>query len=188
MSSRVLAVVALSLLGAASAHASILSASSQAVREPSMSTAGYWTAVTLQQGLNETLRSAAEATAPSALGSNRPSLAMGGLLVNESGSGAAYTPFSESDASNSLFEMPNGSSDAFTSGSWSTETSRGGLQTEGRGRGRGRDDWGPGRRDWPRDRDNPYATPEPSTWMLLGSGLLMLVAYAGWRRRQAASV
>jgi hypothetical protein len=42
--------------------------------------------------------------------------------------------------------------------------------------GRGRD----------RDRGSPYATPEPSTWVLFASGLLLLAGWAATRRRLGA--
>lgn len=184
MTSRILAVAIGSLVLASSAHASILSASSQAVPEPSMKSAGYWNAVTLQQDLNATLRDAADATAPGgSLASSRPSIAAGGLLVNGGTTGATFAPFSESAAQDGLFEMGNESS-TLTGGSWSPSgTGRSGFDTSGR---HGGDRWGGGR-DWRhgRDRDNPYATPEPATWMLLGSGLLLLGTYAGLRRRYA---
>ena len=162
----------LSILAVSNAHASILSASSQAVREPSTETAGHWNAATLQQNLNASLRDAADATAPSgSLSLNRPSIVGGGLLVNTGESGAMFTPFTETGSSSDLFEMraePIGISTG-----WSSKSSpvvSGGYETYGR-----------------RDR-NPYATPEPSTWMLLATGLLVLGAYAGLRRRQASIV
>ena len=63
MKSPLLAVIAVTLSFASQAEASILSATSQAVREPSRETAGQWTATTLQDDLNATLRDAAEASA-----------------------------------------------------------------------------------------------------------------------------
>lgn len=180
MKSRILAVTIVGLIAASSAHASILSASSQAVPEPSMKSAGYWNAVTLQQGLNASLRDAADATAPGgSLVSNRPSIEGGGLLVSGGSTGAVFAPFSESAAQDGLFEMGNESGGAVTR-VWSPTTGgRGGLETSGHWGGQ---DWRHGH-----DRDNPYATPEPATWMLLGSGLLLLGAYARLRRRYAMS-
>jgi PEP-CTERM motif len=165
----------LSILAISNAHASILSASSQAVREPSTETAGHWNAATLQQNLNASLRDAADATAPSgSLSLNRPSIVGGGLLVNTGESGAMFTPFTETGSSSDLFEMraePIGISTGWSSnGPSSPVVVTGGYETYGR-----------------RDR-NPYATPEPSTWMLLATGLLVLGAYAGLRRRQASTV
>jgi hypothetical protein len=178
MKSRILSVAIVGLIAASGAHASILSASSQAVPEPSMKSAGYWNAATLQQGLNASLREATDATAPGgSLVSIRPSIAGGGLLVNGGTSGAVFAPFGESAAQDGLFEMGN-ESGSLTTGSWSPSgIGHGGIEANG-------GHWGGG--DWRRDRGgNPYATPEPATWMLLGSGLLFLGAYARLRRRYA---
>ncbi len=191
MKARISALVVFALLTASESRASILSASSQAVREPSSETAGFWTATTLQQDLNASLREAAESSAPAGpLASTREPIAGGGLMVN----GSSYTPFSGSQALDDLFQIDNGSG-AITRGAWDPNGpviagngnhggGRGRDNDRDRGRGRDRDrDRDRDRKD--RDRDNPYATPEPSTWMLLGSGLLILGAYAGLRRREA---
>ncbi|HXV15034.1 MAG TPA: PEP-CTERM sorting domain-containing protein [Candidatus Krumholzibacteria bacterium] len=190
MKPRIIAFVVASLFVGSQAGASILSASSQAVREPSIEAAGQWTATTLQNDLNASLRDASDASsAAGPLASTRTPVT-GGLVVNGGGTGASYTPFSGSAAFDGLFEM-NQESGTVTRGSWdpsgpviASSGGRGGRDRDrdrDRGRGRYRD------RDRPRDRPNPYATPEPSTWVLLGSGLLAIGAFAGLRRRQALS-
>lgn len=185
MKSRIFAVIAVTLVIGSESRASILSASSEAVREPSAKSVEYWNATTLQQDLNSTLRDAAEASAPAGpLASTRAPVTSGGFMVNDGGSsGAAYTPFGGSAALDGLFDVQHGPG-ALVSGSWSPNGPVvAGNHGHGGRRGRGRD------RGWDdkRDRDNPYATPEPSTWVLIGSGLLMLGAYAGLRRRDAVN-
>jgi hypothetical protein len=169
--SRILAATAVfSILTISNAHASILSASSQAEFVSPRRNCRALERGDAAAGLNASLRDAADATAPSgSLSPNHPSIVGGGLLVNPGESGAMFTPFTETGASSDLFEMraePIGISTGWSSNG----TGSGGYETYGR-----------------RDR-NPYAAPEPSTWMLLGAGLLMLGAYAGLRRRQAVNV
>jgi hypothetical protein len=194
MKPRTLAVVVASLLVGSQSDASILSASSQAVREPSVETAGQWTATTLQNDLNASLRDASDASAAAGPLASTRAPVTGGLVVNGGGAGATYTPFSGSAAFDGLFEMGDHTS-SVTKGSWDPEgpviASSGGHGGRGRGRdndrgrGRGHDRDRGRHRDRERDRHNPYATPEPSTWLLLGSGLLAIGAYTGLRRRQA---
>ena len=189
----IFAGVITSLVVGSQASASILSASSQAVREPSAKSAGYWNAKTLQEDLNASLGEAAEAAASAGpLASSRAPVG-GGLMVNGGTTGVDYSPFSGSAALDGLFEMGDENT-VIARGSWDPNgpviTSNGGRgrdRDRDRGRGRDRDRDRDRDKDRDRDRDNPYATPEPSTWVLLGTGLLMLGAYVGLRRRDATS-
>ena len=169
-----------SLLAASEAGASILSASSQAVREPSAASAN-WNASTLQHDLNATLEQAAKAAAPVGPVASSPAPASGGLMVNSGATGPSFSPFIESPALDDLFSIPN---DQHTIGiardSWTI--GKPDIANQGNGNGKGPKD--PDKeKDRDRKRDNPYATPEPSTWMLIGSGLVMLGGYAVVRRR-----
>jgi hypothetical protein len=182
MKFRTAALALTSLLAASHAGASILSASSQAVREPSAASAN-WNASTLQHDLNATLELAAKAAAPVGPVASSPAPASGGLLVNSGSSGPSFSPFIESPALDDLFAMPN---DQHTIGIARDSWTIGKPDVAGNpGGGIGNRKDPDKEKDRDRQRDNPYATPEPSTWMLLGSGLLMLAGYAVVRRRTA---
>lgn len=172
MKSRALAVLVV-LIAAPNAGASILSASSQAVHEPSAQSASLRDATTIQHDLNASLRDAAADVPTGALvAATRPRGSGGGLVISAGssyGRGAAnstYRPFDRSSASAGLFESQDESIGRIH---WDP------ADTKSSGKGMG----GFGHRD----RGNPVATPEPSTWVLLLSGLLLLGTYAGLRRR-----
>jgi hypothetical protein len=165
MKSHIFAVLAVTLAIGSESNASILSASSQAVREPSAKAVESWNATALQQDLNASLRDAAEATTLAGpLASKRAPIA-GGFMVNDgAASRATYVPFGETAALNDLFRIERNPGTKLD-GLFDT----GGPVTAGH------------------DRGSPYATPEPSTSVLLVSGLLLLGAYGSLRRRGATN-
>ena len=189
MKSRIFAAAVIVLAIGSEAKASILSASSEAVREPSTKVVESWNATTLQNDLNASLLDAAEASSPAGpLASKRAPVSGGGFMVTDGVSThATYAPFSGSAALDGLFDVQR-ESGGIVGGTWdprgpviATNGGRGGRGgRHNRDRDRDRDRW--------RDRHNPYATPEPSTSVLFAAGLLLLGAYVGLRRRDATNV
>jgi hypothetical protein len=177
MKPSILAIV--TLLFASNAGATILSASSQAVREPASGTAGMRDATTVQHDLNASLRDAATSVPTGSLVAlPRASAGSGGLIITGTSSltggttGSTYQPFNSSSAYDNLFDSYDESIGQIY---WDPAARRGGDGTTAGGIGIG------GRRD----RDNPVATPEPATWLLIISGLLLVGTYARLRNRFA---
>lgn len=180
MKSRILAVVVVALSIGSESRASILSASSEAVREPSTNVVESWNATALQNDLNASLLDAAEAsTQAGPLASKLASVSGGGFLVIDGvSSQATYAPLDGSDALEGLFQMERES--RLVGGAWDprepsiTRRGRHDRQYDREG-------------DRFRHRHDPYATPEPSTSVLFAAGLLLLGAYVGLRRHNATN-
>lgn len=176
MKPRSLAVI-VALIAAPDAGASILSASSQAVREPAASAPALRDATTLQHDLNASLSNAAADVPAGALVAPSHRVGSGGGLVigtassyDGGSSRSTYRPFSGSAATDGLFDNQD---ESIGRGHWDpTDYRLAGKDVTLGGFGR-------------RDRGNPHATPEPSTWVLLASALLLMGTYAGLRRRAA---
>ena len=141
------------------ASASILSASNSTGHARIEST-DYLRVTAVQDQLNASLADREDATASGSFAGSAPALGSNGGFLVTTGGGATFSP------------------------------SSGGNGGNGRGNGGGgihrpEDTQSLGRPD---HRGGTHATPEPSTWMLLGTGLLMIGLYAGMRRRQGVSM
>jgi hypothetical protein len=107
------------------------------------------------------------------------------MVIDGVSSQATYAPLNGSAALDGLFQMERG--ERFVGGSWDPREP-GIAANGGRGDRGGRHDRYRRDRDRWRERQNPYATPEPSTSVLFAAGLLLLGAYVGLRRRDATNV
>ena len=161
--------IAIALLFAAQASASVISASSRTVQSKPADRVGYLYATGIQNDLNSTLRQATDASVPTALGSpNAPSTTSGGFLLGgdrqQSSYGAADNNLFNPDGENLLNPDSEGKINAIS-----------------------RDHGGKlGRHGGREKREDVHATPEPSAWLLLGAGLTMAGVYEVLRRRGAA--
>ena len=179
------AASAVAFLFASQASASVISASSQTVRSKPADRVGYLNATGIQNDLNSTLRQATDASVPTALGSpNAPSTTSGGFLLGgdrqQSNYGAADNNLFNPDSEKKINAISRDGGPPVEIENGSTADGRrnegGGFGGHGGKQGRHRD----------RDKGDVHATPEPSTWLLLGAGLTMAGVYEVLRRRGAA--
>jgi hypothetical protein len=77
-----ISAAAVALLFASQASASVISASSQTARSKPADQVDYMSVTSMQTDLNMSMREAADASAPAALGSRAPSTASGGFLLS----------------------------------------------------------------------------------------------------------
>lgn len=152
-------------------HASVLSASGQAVRNRPVDRLDYLRVTTVQNDLNVSLRQMAdESAATGSLSTPAPVFGrqQGYFSYDMDGSGGVGTYRGDPTG---LFAGPGGEG-----ASWlpaGGQNGRHGKPGNNRGNGRG-------------GKGGAHAAPEPSTWMLLGAGMAMLGAYAVIRRRQTS--
>jgi hypothetical protein len=155
----------LTLLVAVPASASILSATGQTMgtRSPS---ADYLRVTTVQDELNTTMREMNDgAAAHGAISAQAPTSGGGAYVLQKEGDGGTPMSFSKPE----LF-VPG---DSHESGRIAIGSNDGSAHT------RHLDN------NHDTHRNDPHAAPEPSTWMLLATGLVMLGGYTVLRRRAA---
>jgi hypothetical protein len=163
----------LPLLAAIPASASILSATGQSVgtRSPNSE---YLRVTTVQSELNTTMREMNdEVAAVAGVDAEAPAVEGGAYVLQKDGTGG-------NSGTNTKFENVFTPGDSHESGRISINTRDGSVHTrpsrfDGNNRGGGGRD----------HRNDPHAAPEPSTWMLLGTGLAMIGGYVMIRRRAA---
>lgn len=162
-----LAAVMLPLLAVAPASASILSAASQTVGARS-SNADYLRVTVVQDELNATMRDMNdESVVAGSIDAQAPSVGEGAYVLQKEGTGG------EPHNNPKLGGLVVTPGDAREDGRMSISST--GSSVRGTR---------PGHFDNDRDRHNdPHATPEPSTWVLLGTGLATLGGYTMLRRR-----
>jgi len=161
------AAVTLALLAASPAMASILSATGQTLKSKP-SNAEYLRVTAVQEQLNTTMRDInGETVATGSIESQAPVVGERPYVIQIDGSGGSMP--------GNIGELVLTPGDMRDAGRISIDNGSNGRERLGRR----------GRHDDRNRRNDPYAAPEPSTWMLLGTGLAMLGIYAALRRRTA---
>lgn len=173
-----LAAVTLCAVAASPAAATVLSASGQAVGTKS-SKADYLRVTEVQKELNDTMadiHNAAVENGP--LTASAPSTGGAGYILEKEGEGGKHDPTDpfigqamDDGLDHDRLGAPIVTRGGQTPGTYSDNRRATGNRRGGGGGGGGRHGGG------------AHATPEPSTWMLLGTGLALLGGYVTLRRR-----
>lgn len=199
MKARTWLATVVALAFASQASASVISASSQTARSKSADRVDYLDVTTVQNELNASMRAATDVSAPTALGAKSvPSTTSGGFLLTAEPTASSRFKGVGGNVTESLFNPESEkSADAI---SRDYNGGPGAVIANGSSGGR----WGGGNRGkGPGDRDRDrrwgggdrrrgggggggggvHATPEPSTWLLLGAGLTLVGVVEVIRRR-----
>lgn len=170
MSSRYALAAVMLLAAAAPASASILSATSQTVGARS-SNAEYLRVNVVQDELNATMRDINDdATATGGVTASAPVVEGGAYVLQKDGPGGR-------PGINPKLNHLYSPDDTHEGGRLSVTATHGPRGHFDNNRGGNRD-----------HRNDPHAAPEPSTWLLLGTGLAMLGGYTMIRRRAAVEI
>lgn len=181
-----LAALLLTAIATTQASASVLSASNPTGRVRDR--VDYMNVTTVQNELNTSLKEMTDATAaPGPMSSSGPAFgSTGGFLVDsnldatENGLDIGTGAIGVSGGIGGQWSLGSGTGASLFGGS--NGGNHGNSNGGGSGRGGNRGGGGGDR------KGGAQAAPEPSTWMLLGTGLVMIGLYAGMRRRQTVSV
>jgi len=199
----VLAGFVMTLLAASQVSASIIAASSEYRRaqQPAERVTGV-DAVSVQNDLNEALRGVGDESAMGTLsGAHTPKVTAGGFMITSDGGSAVSYVGTGSPMDGVLGSGVGNASPGLSGGDFSGLSpgsgGRGGQGNNGRygnrdgrremkDKGR-RGDQGRGRHSGGGETGGVQVAPEPSTWLLLASGLALLGAYGVMRRRQSVN-
>jgi hypothetical protein len=189
----VVSVLGMTLIAASQVSASIISASSEYRRAEQSARVAEVDAVSVQNDINAELRGVGDEGAVGTLsGVRAPRTTTGGFMITSGGRSAAAYVGSGHDPMDGVLGSNGGNASPGLGGGSVADLSPGRGGRHGRDRddkksfkdkgkkgdkGRGRHGGG--------DRNGVQVAPEPSTWLLLATGLGLMGAYGVMRRRQA---
>lgn len=174
-----LIIGAAALIFASPTSASVISASSQTARSKTADRVDHLSVTTIQNDLNASMHAASVAAVPTALAAqSAPATSGGFLLATDPGSASGFQDRGDNStewllaggAVGTLLVLAMALGDEDSGGAPVGDASR---VTWDPGRGGGGGGGG------------VHATPEPSTWLLLGAGLVMVGALEAIRRNAA---
>ncbi len=191
----VCAALAAFVLAASQASASIIAASGQYRAVQPSERAAPVNATSVQSDLNSALRGVDTGTAAvgNFSGARVPSTASGGFMITSGGKSAVSYVGSGTHAADGVLGSSGGNVSPGITGGTVTDLGSGHHRRGGRHDRNSRDRWD---NDWNRfhggsgnlgGNNGIQVAPEPSTWILLATGLMLLGGVAVLRRRQLAA-